>query len=109
MARKRRHDWEIDEPDEAAPPPPPCWLCGRPTGSDVVWHHPIPKSRGGRETVPMHPICQNMLITSFTNSELERHGMDAASLLDDPAVAKFVAWVAKKDPDFNAPLAKKGR
>lgn len=108
MARKRRNDWEMDEPVEAASPPP-CWLCGRPVGRDVVWHHPIPKSRGGRETVPMHPICQNMLTASFTNSELERHGMDAASLLDDPAVAKFVAWVAKKDPDFNAPLAKKGR
>ena len=109
MARKRRYDWEIDEDEEEKAPPPPCWLCGRPTDEAVVWHHPIPKSRGGRETVPMHPICQNMLITTFSNSELERHGMDAASLLEDPAVAKFVAWVAKKEPGFNAPLAKKGR
>ncbi len=108
MARKRRNDWDTDEPDEP-PPPPPCWLCGRPTGTTLVWHHPIPKSRGGRDTVPMHAICQNMLITNFTNSELERHGMDASGLLADPTVAKFVAWVAKKDPDFHAAPAKKGR
>ena len=36
-------------PQEAeAPPPVPCWLCGRPTGATIVWHHPVPKSRGGR-------------------------------------------------------------
>ena len=112
MARKHSKHGPFDyEPaeDEAPAEVPPCWLCGRPTGKTVVLHHPIPKSRGGRDTVPMHPICQNMLITNFTNSELQRHGMDAAGLLADPVVAKFVAWVAKKEPDFNAPLAKKQR
>ena len=43
MARKHskhgRNDW-ADEPEEAeAPPTVPCWLCGRPTGSTIVWHH----------------------------------------------------------------------
>lgn len=112
MARKHSKHGPYDyEADEDAPPAevPPCWLCGRPTGKTVVWHHPIPKSRGGRDTVPMHPICQNTLITNFTNSELQRHGMDVEALLADPTVRKFVDWVARKDPDFNAPLAKKGR
>jgi hypothetical protein len=111
MARKKdRWGIEEDEPEAATgAEAPTCWLCGRVTGETVVWHHPIPKSRGGRETVPMHPVCQNMLIANFTNSELERHGMDAGSLLADPAVAKFVAWVANKDPDFTAPQSKKGR
>ena len=86
-----------------------CWLCGRPTGKTIVWHHPVPKSRGGRETVPMHPICQQTLIANFTNSELQRHGMDVEALLADPSVRKFVDWVAKKDPDFNAGTAKKQR
>lgn len=113
MARKKSPSdpWGLaDEADEEpAAEAPECWLCGRPTGTTVVWHHPIPKSRGGRETVPMHPVCQNFLIANFTTSELQRHGMDAVSLLADPAVAKFVAWVAKKDPDFTAPQAKKQR
>ena len=57
----------------------------------------------------MHAICQNMLTTNFTNSELQRHGMDVDGLLADPNVRKFVDWVAKKDPDFTASVAKKQR
>ncbi len=111
MARKhRKYDlYDDTEQEEESPPPVPCWLCGRPTGSTIVWHHPIPKSRGGRDVVPMHPICQQTLITNFTTSELQRHGMDVEGLLADPRVRKFVDWVAGKDPDFNAPIARKGR
>ncbi len=86
-----------------------CWLCGRPMGKTVVWHHPVPKSRGGRDVVPMHPICQQTLIANFTNSELQRHGMDVENLLANPAVRKFVDWVANKAPDFTATTAKKQR
>lgn len=113
MARKhskhgRYDDFDTAE-DEAPPPPVPCWLCGRPTGSTIVWHHPIPKSRGGRDTVPMHGICQQTLTVNFTNSELQRIGMDVLKLLDNPAVRKFVDWVANKDPDFTATIARKQR
>lgn len=86
-----------------------CWLCSRPTGKTIIWHHPVPKSRGGRDVVPMHPICQQTLITNFTNSELQRHGMDVAGLLATPTVRKFVDWVANKDPDFTANMIKKQR
>ncbi|MGX7894330.1 hypothetical protein [Tsuneonella sp. HG222] len=112
MARKHsKHGYRDEAPDEAAEQPPagPCWLCGRELGKTTVWHHPVPKSRGGRDVVPMHPICQQTLIVNFTNSELERHGMDVQALLDNPAVRKFVDWVAKKDPDFTATIAKKRR
>jgi len=112
MARKYskhgpRGDSWADGGDEEAPPPPDCWLCGRQCGEEVVWHHPVPKSRGGRDTVPMHPICQQTVIAHFTNSQLERFGMDADGLLADPAIRKFVDWVVKKDPDFYAPVPKK--
>jgi len=86
-----------------------CWLCGRPTGKTIVWHHPVPKSRGGRDVVPMHPICQQTLIANFTNSELQRYGMDVEVLLANPNVRKFVDWVANKDPDFTATTARKQR
>lgn len=100
--------YDSEAQDEAAlPPPPDCWLCERPCGETVIWHHPVPKSRGGREVVPMHPICQNMLITTFTNSELQRYGLDAGLLRIEPKVEKFVNWVANKDPEFNAALGKK--
>ena len=113
MARKHsKHDSHADaqrDDDEPAAVAPNCWLCSRPTGKIIVWHHPVPKSRGGRDTVPMHPICQNIIITTFTNSELQRHGMNVEGLLDNPAVRKFVDWVVTKDPDFNAAIAKKQR
>jgi hypothetical protein len=88
---------------------PPCWLCGRLTGKTIVWHHPVPKSRGGRDVVPMHSVCQQTLINNFTNSELQRHGMNPAGLLENPNVRKFVDWVANKDPDFTATMVKKQR
>ncbi|QZP07827.1 hypothetical protein [Caenibius sp. WL] len=112
MARKHsKRDSYLDvEGEEEAPATEVlCWLCGRPTGKTVVWHHPVPKSRGGRDVVPMHPICQQTLIANFTNSELQRHGMDVEGLLANPAVRKFVDWVANKDPDFTATTAKKRR
>ncbi len=109
--RQSRYDprEDIARDDEAAEAPPPCWLCGRPTGKTIVWHHPVPKSRGGRDVVPMHPICQQTVAANFTNSELQRHGMDVDGLLANPDIRKFVDWVAKKDPDFTAALSKKQR
>lgn len=112
MARKNpKHGVYEDRQSEEEPvtEAPKCWLCSRPTGKTIVWHHPVPKSRGGRDVVPMHSICQQTLITNFTNSELQRHGMDVESLLANPNVRKFVDWVAKKDPDFTATIAKKQR
>jgi len=110
MARKKHDPYDhLPREDAAAEPVPACWLCGRPTGKTIVWHHPVPKSRGGRDVVPMHPICQQTLIANFTNSELQRHGLDVESLLANPNIRKFVDWVAKKDPDFTATTTKKQR
>ena len=110
MARKKHDPYDqLPREDATAEPVPACWLCGRPTGKTIVWHHPVPKSRGGRDVVPMHPICQQTLIANFTNSELQRHGLDVESLLANPNIRKFVDWVAKKDPDFTATTTKKQR
>ncbi len=112
MARKHSKHGAYEDPsdaDETIVAVAPCWLCGRPTGKTIVWHHPVPKSRGGRDVVPMHPICQQTVTANFTNSELERHGMNVDALLAEPAVRKFVDWVAKKDPDFTAGTTKKQR
>ena len=102
------HD-HVQSEDDAPPVVPACWLCGRPAGKTIVWHHPVPKSRGGRDVVPMHPICQQTLMVNFTNAELQRHGLDVESLLANPAVRKFVDWVANKAPDFTAAIARKQR
>lgn len=112
MARKhnRQNPYpETDADEDQTPPTVLCWLCGRPTGKTITWHHPVPKSRGGRDVVPMHSICQQTLMGNFTNSELQRAGMDVETLLANPNVRKFVDWVANKDPDFTATVTKKQR
>lgn len=86
-------------------PPPSCWLCARPLGQRIEWHHPVPKSRGGRDTVAVHPICHRTIHANFSNAELARAGAQAAVLLEHPVLARFVAWVARKPPDFRARTA----
>jgi hypothetical protein len=83
--------------------PPPCFLCGRPLGRRVEWHHPVPKSRGGRETEPVHPICHRTIHATLSNKELERGYSSAPALRGHPEIAKFLSWIESKNPDFHVP------
>ena len=80
-----------------------CWLCGRAFETRIQLHHPVPKSKKGRGTVPVHPICHKTIHVHFTNAELARIGDDPEMLRENPAIAKFVDWIARKPPDFHAP------
>ena len=80
-----------------------CWLCGRGFETRIQWHHPVPKSKKGRATVPVHPICHKTIHANFTNAQLARIGDDPEALREHPGIIKFVAWVADKPPDFHAP------
>jgi hypothetical protein len=84
-----------------------CWLCARPLGRRVEHHHPVPKSRGGRATVPVHPICHRTLHRTFDNKQLERFGENVAGLRNEPELARFLEWIANKPPDFNAPTCRR--
>lgn len=84
-----------------------CWLCERPILTRVEWHHVVPKSRGGRETVAVHPICHRTLHTLFTNATLARAGGDRAGLPDSLELVRFLGWIATKPPDFHAPTRRK--
>lgn len=100
MARKNREHHDEDQPEE---PVVMCWLCGRSMGATVEWHHPVPKSRGGRERQPIHAICHKTVHANFSNSELERRYSTVESLLGHPEIKRFVDWIANKPPEFNAP------
>ena len=82
--------------------PMTCALCDRPLGARTEWHHVVPKSEGGTETVPVHPICHRAIHAAFSNAELARAGTIAA-IRDHTDVASFRAFVANKPPDFHAP------
>ncbi len=83
--------------------PAGCWLCARPLGVRVQRHHPVPKGKGGRETVPVHPICHRAIHAHLSNGQLARIGADVAGLRADPGIAAFLRWIADKPPDFHAP------
>lgn len=101
MARKVR-DWDHGEA-AAAVVVQYCWLCAREMGEVTEWHHPVPKSRGGRDRQPVHPICHRTIHANFTNSDLEKRYATPEALLAHEEIGRFVAWVASKPPDFNAP------
>ena len=83
-----------------------CWLCERPFATRIQWHHAVPKSKKGRQTVPVHPICHKAIHANFTNAQLARMGEDLAAIRAHPEIAKFIAWVSTKPPDFHAPTRK---
>jgi hypothetical protein len=93
----------------AAPAAEGCALCGRPLGRRVERHHAVPLSEGGRETVPVHPICHRAIHAAVANGELARMAGDMAAVRRVPEVARFVAWVAGKPPDFHAPTRRARR
>lgn len=93
--------------DEEEIAQPHCWLCQRELGEVVQLHHPVPKAKKGRVTVPVHPICHKTIHNNFTNAQLSRIGDDRDAILENEDVAKFVKWIADKPADFNAPTKSK--
>ena len=83
--------------------PATCWLCERPLGSKVQWHHPVPKAERGSETVAVHPICHRTIHAHFTNAELARTGGERSIIVGHPEIERFIRWISGKPPDFHAP------
>jgi hypothetical protein len=48
-----------------------------------------------------------MLHKTFSNAELGVFGASVAAITADPRIARFLAWIAKKEPDFHAPTNKR--
>ena len=92
-------------------PPPPaeerCALCRRLLGRRVERHHVVPKSEGGRETVPVHPICHRTIHATFSNVELARVYPTIEALREHEDIRRFLSWVDDKPPDFHAPTRRK--
>jgi len=63
----------------------------------------VPKSRGGRETLPLHPICHRAIHANVSNKELARLYSTLEALRAREDIAAFLKWIADKPPDFHAP------
>ena len=96
-----------------APPDPICPLCGRPIPPGVPQsrYHLVPKLRGGKggETVLLHHICHREIHATLTEAELARDYATIDRLRGHPRLAKFIAWVAKRPPDFASKVPGKRR
>jgi len=77
-----------------------CPLCGRSFGKDIQLHHLVPKSQGGKDTIPLHPICHRKVHALFNEKELARHFGTIEALRENDDIQSFVAWVRGKPPDF---------
>lgn len=78
-----------------------CPLCERPIPpAQRDAHHLVPKSRGGVHTQWLHRICHRHIHALFTETELARSYHTVEQLLAHPDMARFVAWVQRKPPDF---------
>ena len=86
----------------AASGPERCALCDRPLGVRTEWHHVVPRSEGGTQTAPLHPICHRAIHAAADNATLARLG-DLAALKTLPAITRFLKWIAHKPADFHAP------
>ena len=90
-------DREVDPEGED----PQCPLCGRPMPPDQRSpHHLIPKMFKGRETVDLHPICHRKIHSLWRERELKNHFNTIERMLAEPEIQRFVAWVARKPPEF---------
>ena len=85
---------------------PICPLCERPIPHHVPQsrHHLIPKLKGGKggPTVLLHQICHTEIHRTLTEAELARDYATIEALRAQPHLAKFIAWVAKRPPEFRS-------
>ncbi|HEY4374710.1 MAG TPA: hypothetical protein VGN52_22500 [Burkholderiales bacterium] len=89
-------------PQEAAPEPLICPLCGRPMlpGPTVDEHHLLPKAQKGRDKFLVHRICHTKIHATLSEKELARRYHTWEALRAQPEIAAFIEWVKKKPPGY---------
>lgn len=99
--KRRQRDVLLDALPPHQDDDPICPLCGRPIPpSQRDAHHLVPRSRGGKHTQLLHRICHRQVHALFSETELAREFATADALLAHPDMARFVAWVRSKPPEF---------
>jgi len=86
-----------------------CGLCERPLGNRVERHHLVPRSKGGRETVLLHPVCHRKIHSVFREGELATAYNTLDKLREHPEISRFVKWVSRRPPDFHSRTARPRR
>lgn len=86
--------------------PPICPLCLRPIpdGAPQSLHHLIPKLKGGKggPVALLHHICHKEIHARFTEAELARTYNTAEALRAAHQLQGFLAWIARRPPEFSS-------
>lgn len=104
------------------PKPECCELCGRPVVC-LTRHHLIPRTRHhnrrnkrefDRSEVHTRVAwlcrpCHDHIHAAFSEKTLERDYNTLERLRNDPEVARFVDWIARKPGDFRPPMGRRSR
>lgn len=92
---------------------PLCALCGRPIPPHARQseHHLTPRLKGGKHgpRVLLHQICHNEIHAALTETDLARDYASPERLRAHPSLARFIAWIADKDPAFHARSVRSAR
>lgn len=78
----------------------PCALCNR-SVERLTLHHLIPKEHDGThdDTVPLCAPCHKQIHVLFDNKHLAHELNTVDKLRAEPAMARFLRWVRKQDPN----------
>lgn len=83
---------------------PICPLCLRPIPAGVPQslHHLIPKLKGGKggPVVLLHHLCHKEVHARFSEADLARQFNSIEALRAAPQMQAFLAWVARRPPEF---------
>lgn len=72
-------------------------------GPSVDRHHFVPRSEGGRVAEPLHRVCHRKLHSLWTERELATLYNTPEAIRAHPEIARFVAWLRRKPPEFWVP------
>lgn len=60
----------------------------------------VPKTFGGKQTVPMHKMCHQKIHATFSERELLNYYHTFERLLSHPEIDKFVKWIGKRPSEY---------
>jgi hypothetical protein len=99
--------------DSADASEPICPLCLRPIpqGAPQSLHHLVPKLKGGKggRVVLLHHICHKEIHARFRESVLARQLNTPDALRAAPELQDFLAWIARRPPEFTSRVKKAPR